>query len=475
MSTATRTSADTTWESPKHRRTVYTILAIVGLSILFDGYDLVVYGAVLSDLLDNPNHIGQLSPAVAGTLGSWAMIGVLIGALSAGAVGDRLGRRKVMITAIIWFSLGMAATAMTTSILAFGALRFATGLGVGMIVATGGAIIAEFAPPARRNLFNAIVYSGVPAGGVMATILALLLHDAIGWRGLFLIGGSPLIFLLPLAFFGLPESPRWLMSRGRTVDAANVCARHDLPETQFLAEPAIIDASHRGTEPTQEKTGFAAIFAPAYLRGTILIGIMSFIGLLATYGLNTWLPAIREAAGASADSSLYSLLVLNGSAVIGVLIASIFADRVGAKRVITTTFAIAAISLVILPLITNMATMYLLIGLTGVGIIGTQVLTYGLTSNYYSTTGRAAGVAWCAGFGRIGGIVGPALGGIIISMGFNGSSALWIFAGAAVLGAIATALIPRSPANTVIEKAPAAAPVPTTATPVAPVNASPKA
>ncbi|MDR7330083.1 MFS transporter [Corynebacterium guangdongense] len=458
MSTATSTSADTTWQSPRHRRTVYMILAIVGISILFDGYDLVVYGAVLSDLLDNPHHIGQLSPAVAGTLGSWAMIGVMIGALSAGAVGDRLGRRKVMITAIIWFSLGMAATAMATSILAFGALRFATGLGVGMIVATGGAIIAEFAPAGRRNLFNAIVYSGVPAGGVMATVLALLLHDAIGWRGLFLIGGSPLLFLLPLAFFALPESPRWLMSRGRTAEAAAECARFGLPESQFLAEPKVIEDSARGVEPTaQEKTGFAAIFSNKYLRGTLLIGIMSFIGLLATYGLNTWLPTIREAAGATPDSALYSLLALNGSAVVGGLIASWFADRIGAKKVITTTFVMAAISLTLLPFTTNMAMVYLLTGVTGIGIIGTQVLTYGLSSNFYGTSARAAGVAWCAGFGRIGGIAGPALGGLIIGMGLAGADALFLFAGAAVVGAIATALIPRSPAETrIIETVPAA-------------------
>lgn len=189
----------TTWASPAHRRTVYLVLAVVGIAILFDGYDLVIYGAVLSTLLEDPSHIGALSPAVAGTLGSYAMVGVMIGALSAGAVGDRLGRRKVMLTAIVWFSIGMGLTALANSIAMFGFLRFLTGLGVGMIVATGGAIIAEFAPANRKNLFNAIVYSGVPAGGVMASLLALLLEDTIGWRGLFMIGATPILFLLPLA------------------------------------------------------------------------------------------------------------------------------------------------------------------------------------------------------------------------------------------------------------------------------------
>lgn len=449
----------TTWASPAHRRTVYLVLAVVGIAILFDGYDLVIYGAVLSTLLEDPSHIGALSPAVAGTLGSYAMVGVMIGALSAGAVGDRLGRRKVMLTAIVWFSIGMGLTALANSIAMFGFLRFLTGLGVGMIVATGGAIIAEFAPANRKNLFNAIVYSGVPAGGVMASLLALLLENTIGWRGLFMIGATPILFLLPLAYVALPESPRWLVSRGRRADAHAVCARHGLPEEQFIvADTAAVDASVERTtaERDLEKTGFAGIFSRSYLPGTILIGAMSFIGLLSTYGLNTWLPKIMQANGASQHDSLYSLLALNGGAVVGGLIAARFADRIGAKTVITSTFALAAISLAILPVFDTVAPMYPLIALAGVGVLGTQVLTYGLTSNYFGTAARAAGVAWCAGFGRLGGIFGPAIGGLIIGAGFGATTSFWLFAGAALVGAVCTALIPRSPADVkvVVEPAP---------------------
>ncbi|MCK2199218.1 aromatic acid/H+ symport family MFS transporter [Corynebacterium callunae] len=434
------TSITNSWQSPKHRATVYMILAIVGISILFDGYDLVIYGAVLSTLLEDPTQIGALTPAVAGTLGSYAMIGVMIGALSAGAVGDRLGRRKVMLTAIAWFSVGMALTAFANSIALFGFLRFLTGLGVGMIVATGGAIIAEFAPANRRNLFNAIVYSGVPAGGVLASLLALVLEVHIGWRGLFLIGASPLLFLFPMAFFFLPESPRWLTSRGRISDAQALCARFALPAEQFVV-------NNVATTATPAKTGFAGIFSTKYLMGTILIGAMSFIGLLSTYGLNTWLPKIMESNGATSHDSLYSLLFLNGGAVFGGLIASWFADKIGAKTIITSTFLLAALCLGALPSISSWPLMYSAIALAGIGVLGTQVLTYGLTSNFFGTECRAAGVAWCAGFGRLGGIAGPAIGGLIIGAGFGPTSAFFLFAGAAVIGSICTSLIPRSPAE----------------------------
>ena len=439
------------WESPAHKRTVYGVLAIVAITILFDGYDLVIYGAVLPNLLADPSQIGQLSPGVAGTLGSWAMIGVTIGALSAGAIGDRLGRRRVFLTAIAWFSIGMGLTALTTSVFAFGALRFFTGLGVGIIVATGGAIVAEFAPAGRRNFFNAIAYSGVPAGGVMASLLALALEDAIGWRGLFLIGATPILFLLPAAWFLLPESPKWLVATGQSMRAQELCTKFGLPESQFLTKPVSRDAIESGTpavsaENPTGKSGFAAIFSRVYLPGTLLIGTMSFVGLLSTYGLNTWLPVIMENNGASSAHSMYTLLFLNGGAVVGGLLASKVADRVGAKAVITVTFTLAAISLMILPFTNNVFLTYIPIVIAGVGVLGTQVLTYGLTSNYFDTSARAAGVAWCAGFGRLGGIVGPVATGLMIGAGFGPTWAFGMFAGVAIIGVICTMAIPKSPA-----------------------------
>lgn len=451
------------WASAKHRAPVYLILAVVGIAILFDGYDLVIYGAVLSNLLEDPTQIGALSPQIAGTLGSWAMVGVMVGALAAGAVGDRLGRRNVFLVAIVWFSIGMAVTSMAQSIVMFGLLRFLTGLGIGVIVATGGAIIAEFAPANRKNLFNAIVYSGVPAGGVMASLMALWFQDSWGWRGLFLFGASPLLFLLPLAYVALPESPRWLITRGRHAQATAVCEKYGLPKDSFLFDPSASStttATATQAKSDIEKTGFAGIFSRSYLIGTLLIGAMSFIGLLSTYGLNTWLPKIMQANGASPHDSLYSLLVLNGGAVIGGLFVAWVADKIGAKIVITCTFLLAAVMLAILPQFNTVTPMYLPIALAGIGVLGTQVLVYGLTSNYFGTAQRAAGVAWTAGFGRLGGIFGPAIGGLIIGSGATPSTAFYQFAAVAAVGALCTALIPRSPVDRMLDQGPVPAAAP---------------
>ncbi|WP_037204485.1 MFS transporter [Rhodococcus opacus] len=425
-----------TWASPRHRSAVTWVVAIATIAIIFDGYDLVVYGTILPTLMNDPGQLGEISAQQAGALGSYALIGVMVGALTAGAVGDYLGRRRMMLVNIAWFSIGMGLAALATNVTMFGLLRFFTGIGVGGLVATAGAMVAEFAPPGKRNLYNAIVYSGVPAGGVLASLLAIVLRDTIGWRGLFWIGALPIVILLPLALVKLPESPKWLVARGHEDKARRISERTGIPmpgADEIAAERA-----------SAEKVGFAALATRRYVWGTALLGMMSFSGLLLTYGLNTWLPKIMEDAGFNAKGSLSFLLVLNGGAILGGLIASKVADGIGPQRVVATTFGLAALALILLTLGFPLPVLLASVAVAGVGTIGTQVLIYGFVSNYYSTSARGAGVAWCAGFGRLGGIFGPLIGGALISAGISSQVAFYVFAGIAVLGGIVTFFVPRA-------------------------------
>lgn len=425
-------TSSTTWTSPEHRRSVLWVVALATIAIVFDGYDLVVYGTVLPTLLDDPSQLGQLSPATAGALGSYALIGVMIGALVAGAIGDRVGRRRMMLANIVWFSIGMGATALATDLAAFGVLRFLTGIGIGGLVATAGAMVAEFAPSSKRNLFNAVVYSGVPAGGVLAAILAMLLAEHIGWRGLFWIGALPLVTLLPIAWLRMPESPQWLAARGRIDAAREISDRTGIPVGTTAVPTGTAHAP---------KVGFAALASRRFAVPTLLLGSMSFVGLLLTYGLNTWLPQIMKTSGFDAKGSLSFLLVLNGGAIVGGLIAARFADRRGPQQVVATSFCLATFALIGLTFALPLPVLLVAVAVAGTGTIGTQVLIYGFVSNFYPTEARAAGVAWCAGFGRLGGIFGPVIGGLLIGAGISSATAFYLFAGIALLGAAATMLV----------------------------------
>jgi len=424
-------------QEARRRRTVVWVVSLATVGLVFDGYDLVVYGTVVSTLLRDPTQIGTVTPALAGALGSYALVGVLVGALLAGSVGDIIGRRKVMLFAYAWFSVGMALTALMTSAGTFGLLRFVTGLGVGALVATTGAIVSEFAPPGKKNLCNAITYCGVPLGSLIAALLAIILLAGIGWRGMFWIGALPLITLLPLAYFKMPESPAWLLARGRVDEARALSEKTGVPLSE-IPPPAPEPGAKR------ERVGFAGLFSAEYWWPTVLLGLMSAMGLLLVYSLNTWLPELMLRAGYNTKGSLSFLLVLNGGAVIGALIGSRVADRFGPKPVVATCFLLGAVAIALLTVSLPLALLLIFVAVAGLGTSGTQTLIYGFVANYYRTNVRGAGVAWCAGFGRLGGVGGPVIGGLLLGAGLSTNAIFWVLAVLAVVGTLLTLVVPAA-------------------------------
>ena len=424
------------------RRSVTWIVSLATVGLVFDGYDLVVYGTVVPLFLRDPGQLGEVTPALAGALGSYALVGVLVGALLAGSVADVIGRRKVVLTAYAWFSVGMALTALAASTTTFGLLRFVTGIGVGALVATTGALVAEFAPAGKKNLANAITYSGVPLGSLLAALLAILLLDVIGWRGMFWTGALPLVTLLPLAFLKMPESPAWLASRGRLDEAQAVAARTGVT----LAEPRT-EGPEVVAPVAEGRAGFAGLAGRTYLLPTFLLGLLSATGLLLVYALNTWLPELMGRAGFSTNGSLAFLLVLNGGAVLGALAASRFADRFGPKRVVAASFLFGAVALALLTVSLPLGVLLAFVAVVGLGTSGTQILIYGFVATYYRTNVRSAGVAWCAGFGRLGGIGGPLIGGLLVASGIALNTIFHVLTALAVVGALLTLVVPTADAR----------------------------
>lgn len=434
MSLESRSGQDLAVGRPRMQSVVVWVVVLATIGLMFDGFDLVVYGTVVSTFLRDPTQIGKVTPGLAGALGSYALVGVLVGALLAGSVGDVIGRRKVMLTAYAWFSVGMAITALMTNAYGFGIMRFVTGLGVGALVATTGAIVSEFAPAGKKNLCNAITYSGVPLGSLLSALLAILALQSIGWRGMFLVGALPLVTLLPLAFFKMPESPAWLASRGRLDEARAIAERTGVALPEAAPDPA--------PGVTRERVGFAGLFSGQYRWPTVLLGLMSGLGLLLVYSINTWLPELMLRAGFDAKGSLSFLLVSNGGAVIGALIGSRIADRFGPKPVVATCFLIGALSIFMLTLSLPLGILLLFVAIVGLGTSGTQTLIYGFAANYYRTNVRGAGVAWCAGFGRLGGVGGPIIGGLLIGAGLATNSIFYVLAVLAAVGMVLTLLVP---------------------------------
>ncbi|SDB80118.1 MFS transporter, AAHS family, benzoate transport protein [Raineyella antarctica] len=463
------------YESPamqkKRRSTVAWVVGLAFAGLIFDGYDLVVYGAVLPRLtLGDATHgvLGAaMTPGQAGVVGSYAMIGVMIGALVAGTIGDVVGRRLVVLGALGWFSIGMLVTAWSSTITMFSIWRFITGLGVGALVGITGAIVSEFAPPGKKNLATAFTYTGVPMGSLLSALLALAIMPSIkapladqtaAFHTMFMIGALPLVTILPLAIWKMPESVGWLASRGKLDKARQVSERTGVP----IPEAVVIRPEVAKSSDT--RTGWAGLFT-VYLVPAILIGLISASCLLLVYSLNTWLPKIMlPVLGSSGGLAL--LLVLNAGAIAGTLYGSRFADRYSPQRVVAVGFLVGVLAIGLIGYLAStiqlpsaeqvkagatadvagpmVLILLITVALVGVGTSGVQSLIYALAANYYRTNVRAAGVAWTGGFGRLGGVFGPILGGALaVAFGRSLGTIFYVLAGIALVAMILTLILPH--------------------------------
>ncbi len=417
------------------RRSGLVVVALCFLTIVFDGYDLIVYGSAVPSLLTEPGW--GLGPAQAGAIGSYALVGMLIGALAAGALTDRWGRRRIMLAGITWFSVLMLACALAPTPGLLGVFRFLAGLGLGGVIPCAIALTVEYAPRARRQLYNALMFVGYSVGGVLAALVALALAADHGWRPLMAIGAAPLVLVLPLAWRFLPESVGYLLATGRDDEADALARRYgvDLDALRSERDTAAGAAEARGPR---------ALFRRGTLAATLLFGAASFCGLLLVYGLNTWLPQIMRQAGYPLGSALLFLLVLNLGAIVGGISASLLADRLGPKPVTVGAFLLATLCLVVLSQRVDTALLFVAVAIAGLGSVGTQILVNGYVAVHYPSAIRATALGWALGVGRAGAIVGPLFGGWVLASGIGFEWNFYGFAVPALAGALLIALVPRA-------------------------------
>ncbi|WP_328847496.1 MFS transporter [Streptomyces sp. NBC_00258] len=416
---------------PHTFRTVFPVLALCWLAVFFDGMDVNIYGAVMPHMLDD-SGLG-LTPATAGTIGSWTTFGMLIGALTAGNLTDWLGRRMMLVASVTLFSLGSAICAVAGGVGIFGAGRFVAGLGLGGLMPLCLAMVMEFAPPRRAALTTGLLMTSYHFGGMAATGLGLTVAPDAGWRWVFWAGVLPAVIAVPLLLKLLPESPGVLLARGCTGEAYAVADRYGLPRPSPVAAPV---AGAKG-----RLAAVRALFDQDSRWATPLLWLASFSGLLLVYGVSTWLPQMMRASGYGLTSSVSFLMVINAGGIVGLLIAGRTADRFGAVRVSAVWFVLTAVGALLLKSHLPLGATYVVVAVTGVFLFSAQVMVYAATNTVYRDSERAAGLGWVTGVGRTGAVIGPWLIGALANSG-NQSWGFTTFALAGLLGALAIALVP---------------------------------
>lgn len=415
------------------------------LIIMFDMYDLVIYGSVLPKMMAE----WDMTPVQAGSIGSMGPFGMMVGAMVFGILADKFGRRRILITSVVLFSVATTLCALAPGAAIFGALRFIAGLGIGGILPTVIAMLTDFAPRGRANTMVAIIMCFFSIGGILAAGVGMVLIPAFGWQATFWVAAIPLV-LLPLMVKHFYDSPQTLLKSGETAKL-----RHALLSVNPAAQIPE-DVTFTGLKEREQGSPIGALFRNKRALATLMIWIAFFMCLLMVNGINTWLPNLMVTAGFALGSSLTFMVVLNIGAIVGTMVMGQVSDKVGVKVVLVPMFFISAISLTLLGFGGSMAVLLALVFIAGACTMGAQNISYSFVSQYYPSFMRSTAIGMASGVGRIGAIVGPTFGGVLLSYDLPVPAYFIAFAIPGVVAAIAFFFVPLGRKKNAEHQAPAA-------------------
>ncbi|MDQ9947956.1 aromatic acid/H+ symport family MFS transporter [Acinetobacter sp. 12966] len=374
------------------------------LIIIFDGYDLVIYGVALPLLMQQ----WSLTAVEAGLLASAALFGMMFGAMIFGTLSDKLGRKKTILICVTLFSGFTFIGAFAKGPTEFAILRFIAGLGIGGVMPNVVALMTEYAPKKIRSTLVAIMFSGYAIGGMTSALLGAWLVKDMGWQIMFLLAGIPLL-LLPLIWKFLPESLAFLVKSNQSEQAKSIVSKI-APQTQVNANTQLVL-----NESTTTDAPVRALFQQGRTFSTFMFWIAFFMCLLMVYALGSWLPKLMLQAGYSLGASMLFLFALNIGGMVGAIGGGALADRFHLKPVITIMFIVGSAALILLGINSPQFILYSLIAIAGAATIGSQILLYTFVAQFYPTALRSTGMGWASGIGRIGAIIGPVLTGALLT------------------------------------------------------------
>jgi AAHS family 4-hydroxybenzoate transporter-like MFS transporter len=413
----------------EHRFSSYQwlIFGLCFLIVLLDGFDTAAIGFIAPSLVQD---WGVTRPALAPVL-SAALFGLAAGAMAAGPLSDRVGRKLVLASSVLLFGAACAWSSFASGLTELAILRFVTGLGLGAAMPNAVTLMSEFCPERKRALLTNAMFCGFPLGAALGGFLAAWMIPLWGWRSVLLLGGlAPLLAGL-LIILLLPESVRFLVARGAGHERIRAILRH----ISSSADDARAFVTREAAPTAEAGGGVKVILSRPYLIGTLMLWLTYFMGLVIFYALINWMPLLLRDAGLSAqDATLVSALFPLGG--VGAVLAGWLMDRYNANAVIATCFALTAASIFAIGQSAHDLALLMAVVLgAGLAMNTAQASLPALAAAFYPTRGRATGVAWMMGIGRLGGIAGSFLVAELarLSFGIEG-----IFGVVAMAGVVAT-------------------------------------
>lgn len=409
----------------------WRVLVLCLIIIMFDGYDAAVMGFIAPALIEQ----WHISRAAMGPILGAAMFGVAIGALIAGPLSDRYGRKRVILLSVAMFSAFSLACAFASSPLQMALLRFIAGLGLGAVMPNCVTLLAEYMPERRKGVMITLMFSGFNIGSGLGGFIAAALLSHYHWPAVLIVGGAVPLLLLPLLAVLLPESTLNLVVR--KAPRAQIAALLNRMGGHFTQHDAFVLSSPR----IQRSSTIAQLFSHGFARGTIILWLTYFMGLFVIYLLNGWLPTIMRSGGISLEQAaiLAGLFQLGGP--LGGILVGALMDKLNAKYVIGVVYLMGCVCLLAQGVFAfSGVALGVFIFIIGMCINGAQNGLQVYSPAYYPTEIRATGVSWMHGIGRTGAILSSSVGGLLMGAFPAQSAIFFILALPALLAALSIVL-----------------------------------
>ena len=398
------------------------VAVICGLIQMCDGYDVGSIGWSVP-LLTQAWH---LAPSAFALAFLWSNIGLILGALLAGPIGDRVGRKPLLMISVALFGIASLASALSPSLEFLAGTRFFTGIGIAGGFAGTVALTGDYTPERLRAMMIMLALAGAPLGGfVGGQLVALLMSEGADWPIIFIIGGVFPLVLLVITALWLPESPRFLALR------TNLSPRHRALLRRLTIAPSTEEA--HAIDVARSNT-IRMLFGEGFAVQTILLSIISFFGLLNLYLLIFWLPEVLHLIGLTPAQSVFATSLYTLGGILAAVYLGWTIDRFG----VGTVSVHFALSIVFIALIALVAMPYfvllIVVLLAGVTVLGSKTGLAAACGKLYPARMRTSGYAFTGGVGQLGGIAAAPLGGFLLGSGLPPA---YVFLSACVFAAIA--------------------------------------
>jgi len=352
---------------------------LCGMVLFLEGYDIAAVGYAIPSLVD----AWRVNPSVFTAALTAGNVGLLLGSICAGSLGDRAGRRPVLIGCVTVFGVFSLLSALVATPMQLAGVRLLTGSGLGGGVPLAVALVSDLAPPMAQGRLVSLMSAGIPIGFTLGGLLAGHLAPLFGWPAIFILGG-----VLPLAMVPL-------------------LARH-LPESVMPSRTA------------RPRNLVAALFRDGLAPNTTLLWAMNLLNLLSNFLILLWTPAILHNSGATPSQAIFATSMYGLGIILGALLTASVVDRLGVERVLTYTVAFGALCVLSIGLLEpGFSSLSVIICGAGIGIGGCQTGLNSLSGRIYPLHIRSTGAGWALALGRVGAILGPLLGGLLLGFGFR--------------------------------------------------------